>query len=166
MMNPADESANPAPAARWRTVILHHDLPDGSSHFDWMFEPPAGFPRNSASDSSRLVTFRCEVRPDQLQAGTAQSINRLPDHRDLYLDYEGPVSGDRGMVARVRPGEITGCRAVVVDGCDAWELAVEWITEGGSAEKSRESQVIRLIPGPNNDWTVFSTRQNRGNVSH
>lgn len=24
----------------------------------------------------------------------------LPDHRALYLDYEGPISGDRGVVRR------------------------------------------------------------------
>ena len=29
----------------------------------------------------------------------------MPDHRLLYLDYEGPVSGGRGSVARVDAGE-------------------------------------------------------------
>jgi hypothetical protein len=30
---------------------------------------------------------------------------QLPDHRLAYLDYEGPVSGDRGAVTRWDAGE-------------------------------------------------------------
>jgi hypothetical protein len=29
----------------------------------------------------------------------------LPDHRRFYLDYEGPISGDRGIVRRYDAGE-------------------------------------------------------------
>jgi hypothetical protein len=32
----------------------------------------------------------------------------LPEHRMLYLDYEGPVSGDRGKVVRWDSGEFQG----------------------------------------------------------
>lgn len=32
----------------------------------------------------------------------------LPDHRPVYLDYEGPVSGERGTVARWDAGEYQG----------------------------------------------------------
>jgi hypothetical protein len=28
----------------------------------------------------------------------------LPDHRRIYLDYEGPISGDRGNVRRIASG--------------------------------------------------------------
>jgi hypothetical protein len=31
----------------------------------------------------------------------------LPDHRKLYLDYEGPISGDRGEVAQWDYGTFT-----------------------------------------------------------
>jgi hypothetical protein len=33
------------------------------------------------------------------------SATRLPDHRLAYLDFEGPVSGDRGSVRRVVAGK-------------------------------------------------------------
>ncbi len=33
-----------------------------------------------------------------------QQVTPLPDHRREYLDYEGPVSGDRGHVRRVAAG--------------------------------------------------------------
>jgi len=41
----------------------------------------------------------------QPTAGVTISAERLADHRKLYLDYEGPVSGDRGTVARWDWGE-------------------------------------------------------------
>jgi hypothetical protein len=32
-------------------------------------------------------------------------VERLPDHRMAYLDYEGPLSGGRGSVSRCLAGE-------------------------------------------------------------
>lgn len=33
-------------------------------------------------------------------------VQKLPDHRRLYLHYEGPISNDRGFVQRIATGEI------------------------------------------------------------
>ncbi len=41
-------------------------------------------------------------------ADVAIAAEALPDHRPVYLDYEGPVSGDRGTVARWDTGEYAG----------------------------------------------------------
>ena len=75
-----------------RSVLLRHDLPDGSSHFDWMMQragPVVG--------EGRLVTFRVSV---PIQDAAAFDAERIPDHRAIYLDYEGEVSGGRGQVRR------------------------------------------------------------------
>ncbi len=77
-----------------RTVVLLHTLPDGSSHFDWMLEQPG---------RGDLVTFRCTRSPHEAGQWDAE---RLPDHRRVYLDYEGPISGNRGDVRRVASGEV------------------------------------------------------------
>lgn len=37
-------------------------------------------------------------------AGVGIAAKQLQDHRLAYLDYEGPVSGDRGCVQRVDRG--------------------------------------------------------------
>jgi hypothetical protein len=58
-------------------------------HFDLMFEMGAA-----------LATWRSTDWPVQSPA----IVDRLPDHRRDYLDYEGPVSDDRGQVARVISG--------------------------------------------------------------
>ncbi len=68
-----------------RYVVLRHDGPRGV-HWDLLLE--AG---------GMLRTWALEQEP---AAGAAIACQALPDHRLHYLDYEGPVSGGRGTVAR------------------------------------------------------------------
>lgn len=77
-----------------RTVLLLHTLPDGSNHVDWLTE------RGPA-----LAAFRLPRRPDEPGWETLDAT-RLPDHRMLYLDYEGEVYGGRGHVRRLAAGAV------------------------------------------------------------
>lgn len=72
-----------------RYVVLHHTgwIED---HFDLMLETNADGP---------LQTWRLDAFPD------ARSFTPLPAHRRAYLDYEGPVSNNRGRVKRVAVGD-------------------------------------------------------------
>jgi hypothetical protein len=72
-----------------RFVILEHDHP--VLHWDLMLE--AG---------PVLRTWRLAGEPAPGRAVPAEPIG---DHRKLYLDYEGPVSGGRGSVRRWDAGE-------------------------------------------------------------
>lgn len=65
-------------------VLLDHDFPQ--AHLDLMLE------RDGV-----LWTWRLLQEP-RLQS--IQPAERLPDHRLAYLDYEGPVSNNRGRVIR------------------------------------------------------------------
>jgi hypothetical protein len=66
-----------------RYVILEHDHP--TLHWDLMLE--AG---------EALRTWRLAAPPE---AGRAVPAEPSFDHRKAYLDYEGPVSGGRGVVS-------------------------------------------------------------------
>lgn len=80
-----------------RYVILRHETPPGAarpSHWDWMFE------RDGA-----LVTWALEEIPHDKDGVAATA---LAPHRLAYLDYEGPVSGDRGVVTRWDLGNYSG----------------------------------------------------------
>jgi hypothetical protein len=68
-----------------RYVVLEHDSPRGR-HWDFMLE-----------EGPSLATWALPAPPDHPNAMTAEA---LPDHRLAYLDYEGPISGGRGSVAR------------------------------------------------------------------
>tara|TARA_R110002072_G_C7978996_1_gene536081 strand:+ start:97363 stop:97728 length:366 start_codon:yes stop_codon:yes gene_type:complete len=70
-------------------VLLEHDHPE--LHWDLMLE------RGDA-----LLTWRLDRIPAAAGAFAATS---LPDHRVAYLDYEGPVSGNRGSVLRIDRGD-------------------------------------------------------------
>jgi hypothetical protein len=67
-----------------RYVILEHNHP--KLHWDFMLE--AG---------EVLRTWKLSACPE---AGREVAAEPAADHRPLYLDYEGPVSGDRGTVKR------------------------------------------------------------------
>ena len=72
-----------------RFVLLEHDHPE--LHWDFMLE-----------SGDVLLTWRLDRIPNEADEFSATS---LPDHRMAYLDYEGPVSGNRGSVARIDRGE-------------------------------------------------------------
>ena len=76
-----------------RFVILHHKLAD-SEHWDLMLER-----------GEVMLTWQLEREPVD-QAGLPIPAERIGDHRKAYLEYEGPVSGDRGHVRRVDAGTV------------------------------------------------------------
>ena len=95
-----------------RFVILRHDCPPGYErglHWDFMLEM-----------GDVLHTWALSEPPAEAITIVAEA---LPDHRLAYLDFEGPLSGDRGSVTRWDQGryELVGQR----DG----ELVVELFGE-------------------------------------
>jgi hypothetical protein len=81
-----------------RYVILEHDFP--ARHWDFMLESGAV-----------LRTWRLAEPP---RPGASVAAEPSFDHRPAYLDYEGPVSGDRGTVTRWDAG--TFCWEEVAEG--------------------------------------------------
>lgn len=78
-----------------RFVVLHHQFPPGhtrAEHWDLMLEL-----------GNALRTWAMPAEP---RAGETQTAEALSDHRLAYLDYEGPVSGDRGWVNRWDSGTL------------------------------------------------------------
>ena len=72
-------------------VILTHNHPH--LHWDLLLEQPG---------QEKLRTWRLAHPPKR---GVSIAAERLPDHRRVYLTYEGPISGNRGEVVRWDWGE-------------------------------------------------------------
>ncbi|QEL14905.1 DNA polymerase ligase N-terminal domain-containing protein [Limnoglobus roseus] len=72
-----------------RFAILEHDWP--TRHWDLLLE-----------DGDVLKAWRLLAEP---VPGSSVAAEPNFDHRRLYLDYEGPLSGDRGSVMRWDWGE-------------------------------------------------------------
>jgi hypothetical protein len=120
------------------TVQLLHELVDGTSHVDWMI---AQDPRGTLP----LVTFRLAARVDQLTGGTA-TAERLPDHRPAYLEYEGPVAGNRGKVRRLAKGLVVRWER----GSDSWRIEVAW--DGPPGAPPRQELLLERLSG--GTWRV------------
>jgi hypothetical protein len=88
-----------------RFVILEHDHP--TLHWDLMLE---------CGDALR--TWRLAEPPDH--AGPI-AATPLADHRLAYLDYEGPVSGNRGTVKRWD----AGTAEIIDEGAQDLEMRVD-----------------------------------------
>ncbi len=108
-----------------RFVILEHNYP--FMHWDLMLE---------AGDVLR--TWRLATPP---QPGMVASATATFDHRRLYLDYEGPISGNRGQVVRWDHGTFSWQK------CEADHLAVE--LNGG---RLRGLAVLNRVGA--DDWTL------------
>lgn len=81
-----------------RFVLLYHECPPSlgkRSHWDLMLE------RDGV-----LLTWNLLQLPIAW-GGNAETLEatRLANHRIAYLDYEGPVSDNRGTVSRVEQGK-------------------------------------------------------------
>jgi len=73
-----------------RYVILRHEHVS-DAHYDLMFETLPG---------SMLATWRSVAWPIE----SPTPLLRLRDHRRLYLNYEGDLTGGRGSVQRIAEG--------------------------------------------------------------
>lgn len=76
-----------------RFAVLHH-TGVAEPHYDLLIE---------ISPDAPLRTWRCGTWP----LVNAAILNALPDHRHVYLEYEGAVPGGRGEVARIDEGSCT-----------------------------------------------------------
>jgi hypothetical protein len=105
-----------------RYVVLHH-IGTGEDHFDVMFERDGALATWGVPSTDFTVP---------------QTARKKPDHRPAYLDYEGPVSGDRGSVRRVRSGTYRLCESAP----DRWVVVLDEV----------ETIAIRLESG--DQWKI------------
>ncbi len=103
-----------------RFVLLAHDHP--TPHFDFMLE-----------SGDALRTWRIDQIP---AAKSQQAASPLPDHRLAYLEYEGPVSGNRGHVKRVDRGEYS----IISESSEAIEVEISGVLLRGHARLEKHGE--------------------------
>jgi hypothetical protein len=119
-----------------RFVVLHHES-SRATHFDFMLE--AG---------EVLKTWSLPQPP---RSGVEMECMALADHRLAYLDYEGPISGDRGSVTRWDYGEYTVER----------QTASQWVLHM-AGEKLAGTVTLHSSSEDPHEWCFrFVERQNR-----
>lgn len=108
------EEAEEAEVTGQRYAILTHDQP--FFHWDLLLEAGA------VAWTWRLL--------DEPGPGREVRTERIGDHRLLYLNYEGPVSGNRGQVTR-------------------WDTGTYRIVE------ESEEQLLVLLSGMRGEWQLM-----------
>jgi hypothetical protein len=139
-------------------VLLRHDLPDGTQHFDFMVKLGASAP--GPNGKSGLRTWRVSERIDQLPLTAAGDggffwAEPLGDHRDIYLTFEGDIGGGRGTVTRVAEGAVSFPLPDMVDASDQVLFEASWWTKphrnrqfrfAGSREESGSRWRFTMTP--------------------
>lgn len=117
---------------RW--VLLLHDVPRSDSelgqrgtHWDLMLE-----------DQDFLWTWALP----QLPPGLIEAAQRLPNHRSLYLEYEGELSNGRGSVSKVASGEYQRLKG---EPTYDFRLIVDW---------PEKKMVVRFQQTDNDYWRI------------
>lgn len=85
--------------------VLQFHRCDAGDHYDLMFDTGDG-----------LATFQLPAPLEDMPPSGAV-VRRLPDHRSVYLTYEGPVRGGRGTVTIAERGRYDALAA----GADCWD---------------------------------------------
>jgi len=124
------------------TVQLLHKMPDGSSHIDWMIA------QDSADEQGELMTFRLGSRLDKVQTGQSIIAEHIKNHGWAYLEYEGPISGNRGVVSRVAEGVIVSQKRDE----SSWRVEICWLNE--SKSMIHQKVLMREIQTPQGKWTM------------
>ena len=117
------------------TVQLRHTLPDESGHIDWLIARDPGGARP-------LITFRLPCQLEDLPAGVATIIERIADHRPIYLKFEGELSAGRGRVERIAAGTaiVTACHGSMAILDLAWRAP----DRGGHGETRQRVQLQQV----------------------
>jgi hypothetical protein len=135
-----------------RFVLLYHECPPGyarASHWDFMLEV-GGALRTWAVARLPAEWHQAALRTRDLYAECAPASNYneveaepLGDHRREYLEYEGPISGDRGHVVRIDYGTYRSIR----EAPQIWILALRGQLLQGSVE-------LRQTEEGQSDWML------------
>ena len=126
------------------TVQLLHKMPDGSSHIDWMMA------QDDSAQERELITFRLSGRLDKVQKGQSILAQRIKNHRLAYLEYEGPISSDRGVVNRVAKGVILSEKRDE----SSWRVEICW--ESDSSSVIHQKFQMQEIQNPQGKSTVIA----------
>ncbi len=85
---------------RWPFALLHH-TGITAPHYDLLIAVPG---------EERLRTWCIETPPESWPQSADSAgqppARRTPDHRLIFLSYEGEISGGRGSVRRIAEGTV------------------------------------------------------------
>ncbi len=117
-----------------RFVLLHHECPPGyekPSHWDFMLQMGESLATWELRELPASWAGPLKISATATQE-TVPAI-RLPDHRIEYLNFEGPLSRDRGKVQRCD----AGAYELISQQTDHYEFRIQGAKIIGNAQLNR-----------------------------
>jgi hypothetical protein len=131
-----------------RFVLLYHACPpnyERPSHWDLMLEAGDALHTWALQElprdwrAAQRATMAIDSTCPPVANGDAVDAQQLGHHRKSYLDYEGPLSGNRGQVHRIDSGSYVGEQSSPT----IWRIALEGSTVRGSILLQQESDNVQ-----------------------
>ncbi|HCS55475.1 DNA polymerase ligase N-terminal domain-containing protein [Rubinisphaera sp.] len=130
-----------------RFVLLEHDHP--TLHWDFMLESASTLKTWRLPEPFVAMNGHLEQELHQFaETEIKLTVFQLPDHRMQYLDYEGPVSGNRGCVKRIDQGMYI----LLSQSENSWEVRIEGEKSSGflsltrKKNSSSEEWILLFLP--------------------
>lgn len=132
-------------------VVLSHTFSkaqSGQNHLDLMIEY-----------DGQLLTWRIMQWPPSTET---QVAIQLPPHRLAYLEYEGPVSGNRGTVRRVARGS---CQIVRLDNSNL-EVQIHSDNASGVLKIYCDNRVNESTRETSDSWRLWMEPEDAASSHH
>lgn len=124
---------------RPRFVVLDHQPGPkfgrtATAHWDWMFEI-----------DQRLRTW-ASAPLDRFDRETRVACESLPDHRIAYLQIQGLLSGQRGLIRQVLAGQMQ----IRHHSADRLDVVLQWVSGGrpGTAAVTIQRTAVERSSSP------------------
>lgn len=120
-------------------VLLMHEGSEDGFHFDWLCAV-------DENGEQPLQGWRIPDRLDLMSVDQVAPATPMPPHRPRYLEFEGWLSDDRGVVTRVASGHVRHAPLPI----DTGIAMLEWTT-GSSAGRT---QILHVHRRDEDDWIL------------
>ena len=122
-----------------KQFVFHHHTGYGQPHYDLMLEY-----------GKTLATWQLTIPLSEIQYKQPIIVQKIQDHRLMYLSYEGTISKGRGQIKKVDFGDYK----LLINETSHWECFLH-------GQHSTAYYTLTKIEGENNSWSLVKIQQSK-----
>ncbi len=122
-----------------KQFVFHHHTGYGQPHYDLMLE-----------HDQTLATWQLTIPLSDIQYEQAIIVQKIQDHRLIYLSYEGNISKGRGQIKRLDLGDYEP----LIQEISHWEFILH-------GQESTDYYKLTKIDLDKNSWSLIKFQQSK-----
>ncbi len=122
-----------------KQFVFHHHTGYGQPHYDLMLE-----------HGETLATWQLKIPLSEIQEEQAIIVQKIQDHRLIYLSYEGTISKGRGQIKKVDFGDYK----LLINEIFHWVFFLH-------GQHSSAYYTLTKIDLDNNSWSLVKFQQSK-----